>query len=40
MLTADETSWLDSYHQEVLAKIGPQLSPAAQVWLDAATAPL
>ncbi|UWQ80454.1 aminopeptidase P family protein [Leisingera sp. S132] len=40
MLTADEKDWLDSYHQEVLAKIGPQLSPAAKAWLDAATAPL
>ncbi|WP_435660310.1 aminopeptidase P family protein [Leisingera caerulea] len=40
MLTADEKDWLDSYHQEVAAKIGPQLSPAAKAWLDAATAPL
>ncbi|MEW2913170.1 aminopeptidase P family protein [Leisingera sp. JC11] len=40
MLTADEKDWLDSYHQEVLAKIGPLLSPAAKAWLDAATAPL
>ncbi|UWQ52640.1 aminopeptidase P family protein [Leisingera caerulea] len=40
MLTADEKDWLDSYHREVAAKIGPQLSPAAKAWLDAATAPL
>ncbi|UWQ44482.1 aminopeptidase P family protein [Leisingera aquaemixtae] len=40
LLTADEKDWLDSYHREVAAKIGPQLSPAAQAWLDAATAPL
>ncbi|NSY39210.1 aminopeptidase P family protein [Leisingera sp. ANG59] len=40
MLTTDEKDWLNSYHQEVLAKIGPLLSPAAKAWLDAATAPL
>ena len=40
MLTAGERDWLNAYHQEVAAKIGPQLSPAAKAWLDAATAAL
>ncbi|UWQ31547.1 aminopeptidase P family protein [Leisingera sp. M527] len=40
MLSAAEKDWLDSYHQEVSAKTGPLLSPAAKAWLDAATAPL
>ncbi|MCF6432005.1 aminopeptidase P family protein [Leisingera sp. MMG026] len=40
MLSATEKDWLDSYHQEVSAKTGPLLSPAAKAWLDAATAPL
>ncbi|WP_264213028.1 aminopeptidase P family protein [Leisingera thetidis] len=40
MLSAGERDWLNAYHQEVAAKTGPQLSPAAKAWLDAATAPL
>ncbi len=40
MLSAAEKDWLDNYHQEVSAKTGPLLSPAAKAWLDAATAPL
>ncbi|UWQ73539.1 aminopeptidase P family protein [Leisingera sp. M658] len=40
MLSAAEKDWLDSYHQEVSAKTGPLLNPAAKAWLDAATAPL
>lgn len=40
MLTKVERDWLNSYHSEVAALIGPRLSPDAKRWLDAATAPL
>jgi Xaa-Pro aminopeptidase len=39
-LTTDERAWLDAYHREVREKIGPRLGKAANVWLDAATAPI
>jgi hypothetical protein len=29
MLTADERDWVDSYHREVLAKIGPLVAGEA-----------
>ena len=32
--------WLNAYHLEVAEKIGPRISPATKLWLDAATAPL
>ncbi|NIZ59546.1 X-Pro aminopeptidase [Sedimentitalea sp. CY04] len=38
MLTREERDWLNSYHQEVAAKIRPNVSAEAQAWLDAATA--
>ncbi|MGR3758721.1 aminopeptidase P family protein [Roseobacteraceae bacterium NS-SX3] len=40
MLTAEERDWLNSYHAETAAKIGPSVSPAARAWLDAACAAL
>lgn len=40
MMTADEISWLNAYHAEVREKIGPRLGKAAQMWLDAASAPM
>lgn len=40
MLTAAERDWLNAYHRDVAEKIRPRLSPDAQLWLDAATAPL
>jgi Xaa-Pro aminopeptidase len=40
LLTAEEAAWLDAYHARVRAEIGPQLDPAAQNWLETATAPL
>ena len=40
MLTADERTWLNAYHRDVAEKIRPSLSPDAQLWLDAATAPV
>ncbi len=32
--------WLNAYHSDVAEKIGPRLSRAAKLWLDAATAPI
>ena len=40
MLSARERKWLNDYHAEVVAKIGPQLLAAERVWLEAACAPL
>ncbi len=40
MLTSTERAWLNSYHQAVAEKIRPRLGPEAQLWLDAATAPI
>lgn len=39
-LTNDERIWLNAYHAEVAEKIGPRVGKAANLWLDAATAPL
>ena len=39
-LSPDERAWLDAYHAEVLARIGPRLSAPALAWLQAACAPL
>ena len=33
LLTADEIAWLDAYHAQVLAQVGPALEPAAGAWL-------
>ncbi|MFW8636791.1 aminopeptidase P family protein [Cribrihabitans pelagius] len=38
MLSSEEKSWLNAYHQEVRAKIAPRVSAPAKAWLDAATA--
>ncbi|WP_109313096.1 aminopeptidase P family protein [Ruegeria sp. AU67] len=40
MLTADERAWLNSYHRDVAEKVRPRLGDDAQLWLDAATAPI
>ncbi len=40
MLTSSERDWLNAYHVEVAAKIGPRLSEGARQWMVAATAPL
>ena len=40
MLTREERSWLNAYHQDVAEKIRPRLGDDAQLWLDAATAPV
>ena len=40
MLTAEERAWVDGYHAQVAAIVGPQLDGAAAAWLKAETAPL
>ncbi len=40
MLTSEERAWLNAYHREVAEKIRPRLGTDAQLWLDAATAPV
>ena len=40
MLDTPTRDWLNAYHSDVAEKIGPRLSPAAKLWLDAATAPI
>ncbi|MCU0910647.1 MAG: aminopeptidase P family protein [Rhodobacteraceae bacterium] len=39
-LSAEERAWLDAYHAEVRAKIGPRVSEPARAWLQGATAPI
>jgi Xaa-Pro aminopeptidase len=39
-LSPAERGWLDAYHAEVLAKIGPRVSDRALDWLKAACAAL
>jgi len=40
MLSAAEANWLDDYHEEVLALIGPQLEGNDRIWLETQCAPL
>lgn len=40
LLTEDERAWMDAYHAEVLAKVGPLMQGEARVWLEQACAPL
>ena len=40
MLAPGERAWIDAYHAEVLARIGPLVTGAARDWLQAACAPL
>ena len=40
MLTADERAWLDAYHAQVLAVLGPQLAGEELAWLQAKCAPI
>ena len=40
LLDADERAWLDAYHAEVCASVGPLLEGRARAWLEAATRPL
>ena len=40
LLTAAELAWLDAYHAQVLARIGPQLDAETRAWLERKCAPL
>jgi Xaa-Pro aminopeptidase len=40
MLTPDERAYVDAYHAETLAKVGPLLDGDVKAWLEAACAPL
>ncbi|WP_135503518.1 aminopeptidase P family protein [Roseovarius aestuariivivens] len=40
LLDDPERAWIDAYHAACRTKIAARLSPEAQAWLDAATAPL
>lgn len=40
LLTDDELAWLNAYHAEVLAKVGPTLDAEHRDWLAAKCAPL
>ncbi|UYY75797.1 aminopeptidase P family protein [Sphingomonas sp. R1] len=40
LLSAEERAWLDAYHAEVLAIVGPQLEGEERAWLDAKCAPI
>jgi Xaa-Pro aminopeptidase len=40
LLTRDERDWLDAYHAELLARIGPELAADERAWLAAKCAPL
>jgi Xaa-Pro aminopeptidase len=40
MLTGDELSWLNDYHDRVRHTVRAHVDEATKVWLDAATAPL
>lgn len=40
MLTPDERAYVDAYHAETLAKVGPLLECDVKAWLEAACAPL
>lgn len=40
MLSVEERAWLNAYHADVAARIGPRVGEEERLWLDAATAPL
>ena len=40
MLSAAEQEWLNAYHAQVLAQIGPRVAPPVRDWLTQACAPL
>ena len=40
LLSPSDRAWLDTYHAEVMARIGPLVDDATRAWLAAATAPL
>jgi len=40
MLSGDELSWINDYHERVRHSVRPHVDDATKLWLDAATAPL
>ncbi|HVX91919.1 MAG TPA: aminopeptidase P family protein [Xanthobacteraceae bacterium] len=40
LMTAEETSWIDAYHERVWQALAPQLDEQTRAWLDAATSPI
>jgi len=40
LLSGDERDWINRYHADTLARVGPQVGAAARAWLEAACAPL
>ena len=40
MLTPQEIAWVNDYHNQVRALIGPQLPQDVSLWLERETAPL
>ncbi|HEU5482302.1 MAG TPA: M24 family metallopeptidase C-terminal domain-containing protein, partial [Sphingomicrobium sp.] len=40
MLSPAEIAWLNDYHADVMAKIGPKLTGSDRVWLEQACAPI
>jgi Xaa-Pro aminopeptidase len=36
LLTTEELAWLNAYHAQVLAKVGPRLGPDERTWLEVA----
>jgi Xaa-Pro aminopeptidase len=40
LLTPDERAYVDAYHAEVWAKVGPLMDGEAKAWLETACAPL
>ena len=40
MLSEEEITWVDAYHQRVRKTIGPSLDEPSRTWLDTATQPL
>ena len=40
MLSGDELSWINEYHERVRLAVRPHVDEATKLWLDAATAPL
>jgi len=40
MLTGEELSWVNEYHERVRHEVRPHVDEATKAWLDAATAPL
>ena len=40
LLTADEIQWLNDYHEQVIAKVGPRLEAEGLAWLSRAARPM